>query len=52
MIEAISVANAEDSSQNERRDSLFGDQVYKSPILQRKTNLPDLDFKTSPYYIR
>ena len=50
MIEAISVANAEDS--NERRDSLFGENVYKSPILQRKTNLPDLDFKTSPYYIR
>lgn len=51
MIEAIAVANAEDL-QNERRDSLFGETVYKSPIVQRKTNLPDLDHKDSPYYIR
>ena len=51
MIEAISVANAEDL-QNERRDSMFGETAYKSPIVQRNINLKDLDNKDSPYYIR
>jgi len=51
MIEAIAVANAEDL-QNDRRESLFGETVYKSPLIARKTNLPDLDNKNSPYYIR
>ena len=44
MIEAIAVANAEESK-NQRRDSMFESGSYKSPIIQRKTNLPDLDFK-------
>lgn len=51
MIEAISVANAEDL-QTERRDSLFGETVYKSPLIRQSRNLPDLDNKDSPYYIR
>jgi hypothetical protein len=50
MIEAISVANAEDKGR--RRDSMFGETSYKSPIVQRKQNLKDLDHKDSPFYIR
>ena len=50
MIEAISVANAEDK--NRRRDSMFQETSYKSPIVQRKTNLKDIDNKASPFYIR
>lgn len=50
MIEAISVANSEDL--NRRHGSMFGDTAYKSPIIQRKANLADLDDKASPFYIR
>jgi hypothetical protein len=50
MIEAISVANSEDS--NRRHGSMFGETAYKSPIVQRRVNLMDLDDKASPFYIR
>lgn len=50
MIEAISVANAEDTKR--RTFSMFGAQAYKSPIVQRKQNLKDQDNKSSPFYIR
>ena len=50
MIEAISVAHAED--QNARRDSMFGEQCYVSPIVKRKQNQADQDYKQSPFYIR
>jgi len=43
MVEAISVANAEDT--NRRTFSMFGQQAYKSPIVARKQNLKDLDNK-------
>jgi len=49
MIEAISVANAQDKS---RLGSIFGEDAYKSQMVARKSNLADLDHKHSPYYIR
>ena len=51
MIEAISVANAEDT-QSSRTESLFGEVAYKSPIIKRKTNIPDVELKESKFYIR
>ena len=50
MIEAVSVANAEDT--NKRTDTLYGPGAYDNPMIQRKTNIKDLDNKNSPFYIR
>jgi len=36
MVEALSVAHAEDNER--RRDSMFGETCYKSPIVQRAKN--------------
>lgn len=50
MIEAISVANAEDT--NRRTFSMFGQTAYKSPIIAKKLAMIDLDNKQSAFYIR
>jgi len=50
MIETVSVANAEDT--NKRSDTLYGAGAYKNPMIQRDTNIKDLDNKNSPFYIR
>lgn len=36
----------------ERKQSVFAEECYKTPQLQRKSNDADGDFKDSPYYIR
>lgn len=50
MIEAISVANAEDPTR--RRNSLFTEKDYKSLVHARKANVKDQPYKESPFYIR
>jgi len=50
MIEAISVANAEDTKR--RSNSMFGQTAYKSPIIAKKLAMIDLDNKQSAFYIR
>lgn len=36
----------------ERKQSVFAEECYKTPQLQRKSNDEDADYKESPYYIR
>ena len=50
MIEVISMANSEDD--NRRRNSLFNEECYKTPQVQRRSNDPDRANKDSPYYVR
>lgn len=50
MVEAISIANSEDIDR--RTESLYGELAYASPIVQRETNLKDLNHKGSPFYVR
>ena len=50
MIEAVSVANAED--QNRLEESIFPMAAYKSPIVSKRQNAKDSDHKNSPFYIR
>ena len=50
MVEAISVAHAEDDER--RRDSMFGETCYKSPIIKMQRNKKDMSSKQSPFYIR
>jgi hypothetical protein len=50
MIEAVSVAHAEDNDR--RRDSMFGELSYVSPIVQQRRNKKDSEQKDSPFYIR
>ena len=50
MVEAVAMANSQDD--NRRRDSLFKEEAYKTPQMQRKSNDPDLKNKDSPYYVR
>jgi len=50
MIEAVAVANAEDT--NKRTNTLYGPGAYQNPMIQRETNIKDLDNKNSPFYIR
>jgi hypothetical protein len=50
MVEAISMANSQD--ENRRRNSLFSEECYATPQVNRRRNDPDLDNKDSPYYIR
>ena len=40
MVEAVAMANSQDD--NRRRDSLFKEEAYKTPQMQRKSNDPDL----------
>jgi hypothetical protein len=51
LIEAISIANTVEHS-IERKESVFTEECYKTPQLQRRTNDPDAEFKDSKYYIR
>lgn len=50
MIEAVSVANAEDSSK--RTESMFGETAYVSPMVQARVNRKDEEDKKSPFYVR
>ncbi len=50
MLEVISYANA--LKAQDRIDTLFPDQVYATPDLKLRFNNKDMEFKTSPYYIR
>ena len=50
MIEAISVANAEDP--NRRRNSLYGLESYANAEEMRRKNLKDIDDKGSIFYCR
>ena len=50
MVEAIAMANSQDD--NRRRDSLFEEECYKTPVMQRRQNDPDLQNKESAFYVR
>jgi len=50
MVEAVSVANAED--QNRLEESIFPAAAYKSPIISAQRNKKDTEYKDSPFYIR
>lgn len=50
MVEAISVANAEDGGR--LQDSIFPAAAYKSPIISQQRNKKDTNIKESPFYIR
>lgn len=59
MVEAISVAAAigdntilPDADKRERSESLFQKDQYKSPMVERKVFLEDLNTKQSAFYIR
>jgi len=55
MIEAIAISQTHDGKDPEERgrtESLFGNDCYKTPEMQRRTNDPDSAIKNSPYYIR
>jgi len=51
IVEVISYANALGTSDN-RSDSLFPEQVYKTPELFTRFNSKDKEYKNSKYYIR
>lgn len=50
MVEAISMANSQD--ENRRRDSIFNEECYKTPAMNRRANDPDLANKESGFYVR
>ena len=50
MVEAISMAASQDD--NRRADSVFKEECYKTPAIQRRQNDKDLNYKESPFYIR
>ena len=55
MVEAISIANSIDPNPDARKlrhDSLFNDQCYRTPQMQRKANDADANMKASPFYVR
>ena len=51
LVEAVSIANTIETSM-ERKKSVFAEECYKTPQLQRKSNDEDAGHKESPYYIR
>ena len=50
MVEAIAMANSQDDDR--RRDSVFKEECYATPAIQRRTNDPDAANKDSAFYIR
>lgn len=50
MVEAISMANSQDDDR--RRDSVFKEECYATPALQRRQNDVDIQNKESPFYVR
>jgi hypothetical protein len=53
VVEAISSANAiGENGSGSRRESLFPEDVYVSPMIHQKLNRKDTEHKLSPFYIR
>ena len=50
MVEAISMANSQDEGR--RRDSLFEEECYKTPAMNRRANDADIKVKESEFYVR
>mmetsp|Transcript_5101 Transcript_5101/g.6254 ORF Transcript_5101/g.6254 Transcript_5101/m.6254 type:complete len:338 (+) Transcript_5101:52-1065(+) len=50
MVECIAMANSQ--TEDRRRDSVFREEAYKTPQIQRRTTDTDAAHKESEYYIR